>query len=135
MALSRVRGMARGNKPPTNRRRSSSEREVGFLPQRGYRSLLDSLQIEGSEGDAYFQISEAVKRSLRMSPVTKRNAEPGGPAMKRNKRRTTDRRGTRQLGRCWTPRETVHTNIGDKRHRPREDKETGEPPKVHRIPA
>ena len=128
--------MEPGNKLSMDWRGGSRESGSQFLTTTGRRSLLESLQIGGGEGGAYFPISEVVKRSLRVPPVTERNAELKRPVMKRKTMRTADGQGGPAisviLGR---PEETIHTSIGGKCHRPGEDKETGERPQVHRIPA
>ena len=84
-----------------NRQRTgevAAKGEVSSLPQQGHRSLLDGMQIEGGKGGAYFPISAVVKRSLRVPPVTERNAELKRPVMKRKTTRTADEQGTQQLG-------------------------------------
>ena len=59
----------------------------------GLRKISDSqflATMGGEETDTYFPISADVKRSLRLPPVTERNAAPKRPVMKRKTMRTTD---------------------------------------------
>ena len=76
----------------------------------------------------HFPISEDVKRSLRVPPVTERNAAPKRPVMKRKTIRTADSRKERdnqevRLG--GAGREITRTDIGGERYHPGEDEETG----------
>ena len=91
------------------------------------------LEIERA---THFPISEDMKRSLMVPPVTDRNAAPQRPVIKRKTMRTAVRREERdnQGTESGTEGEIMRTDIRGKRYRPGEDEETDERPQIYGIP-